>query len=70
MKIVILSFKTNRFFKLNNWDKLKIPLPFSKGIYLWGKEIIDPNKFSDEANFNSKLIFELKANKKMINEYI
>jgi lysophospholipid acyltransferase (LPLAT)-like uncharacterized protein len=70
MKIVILSFKTNKFFKLNNWDKLKIPLPFSKGIYLWGKEIIDPNKFSDEEKFNSKLIFELNANKKMINEYI
>ena len=70
MKIVILSFKTNKFFKLNNWDKLKIPLPFSKGIYLWGKEIIDPKKFSGEENFNTKLIFELNANKKMINEYI
>ena len=32
--------------------------------------VIDPNKFSDEEKFNSKLIFELNANKKMINEYI
>ena len=42
----------------------------SKGIYLWGKEIIDPKKFSDEENFNAKLIFELNANKKIINEHI
>ena len=70
VKIAILSFKTNKFFKLNNWDRLRIPLPFSKGIYLWGKEIIDPKKFSDEENFNAKIIFELNANKKMINEHI
>ena len=70
MKIAILSFKTNKFFKLNNWDKLKVPLPFSKGIYLWGKKIIDPKKFSDEENFNAKLIFELNNNKKIMNEHI
>ena len=32
MKVVFLTFKTNKFFQLNNWDKLKIPLPFGKGI--------------------------------------
>ena len=69
MKIVILSFKTNKFFKLNNWDKLKIPLPFSKGIYLWSKNIIDPNSFNDEENFNKNLILELNNNKKIINDY-
>tara|TARA_B100001093_G_C26849145_1_gene1024234 strand:+ start:1720 stop:2373 length:654 start_codon:yes stop_codon:yes gene_type:complete len=70
MKIAILSFKTNKFFRLNNWDKLKIPLPFSKGIYLWGKEIIDPKKFRDEENFNKKITFELNSNKRIINEHI
>ena len=38
LNIVILSFKTNKYFRINSWDKLKIPLPFSKGIYLWGKD--------------------------------
>ena len=33
LNIAILSFHTNRYFRINSWDKLKIPLPFSKGIY-------------------------------------
>lgn len=29
-KILILDFEIDRSFQLNSWDKLKIPLPFSK----------------------------------------
>ncbi len=70
MKVVFLSFKTDIFFKLNNWDKLRIPLPFSKGIFFWGKKIIDPKKFQSEESFNKQVIFELNNNKKIINDYI
>ncbi len=38
MKVVFLTFKTNNFFQLNNWDKLKIPMPFGKGIFYWGEK--------------------------------
>jgi len=70
MKVVFLSFKTNKFFKLNSWDKLRIPMPFSKGVFFWGKEIIDPKDFKNEENFNKKVILELNNNKKLIDDYI
>tara|TARA_B100000965_G_scaffold357092_1_gene335530 strand:- start:351 stop:1004 length:654 start_codon:yes stop_codon:yes gene_type:complete len=70
MKVVFLSFKTNKFFKLNNWDKLRIPLPFSRGVYLWGKGIVDAKNFQNEENFNARVILELNNNKRLINDYI
>ncbi len=70
MKVVFLSFKTNKFFKLNSWDKLRIPMPFSKGVFFWGKEIIDPKDFQNEENFNKKVTHELNNNKKLIDDYI
>ena len=54
LNIAILSFHTNRYFRINSWDKLKIPLPFSKGIYLWGNEIIQSKEFKNEIDFNKK----------------
>ena len=68
LKIALLTFKTNRFFRLNNWDKLKIPLPFSKGIYFWGKEIINPSHF-DENSLNKFIIENLNKNLKIIDAY-
>ena len=68
LKIALLTFKTNHFFCLNNWDKLKIPLPFSKGIYFWGKEIINPSHF-DENTFNELVIEKLNKNLKIIDAY-
>ena len=68
LKIALLTFKTNRFFRLNNWDKLKIPLPFSKGIYFWEKEIINPSHF-DENSFNEFIIENLNKNLKIIDAY-
>ena len=70
LKVVFLTFKTNKFFKLNNWDKLKIPLPFSKGIFFWGRNILDPKDFQDEIEFNNSITQELNNNKKIINDYI
>tara|TARA_B100000530_G_C15861399_1_gene449467 strand:+ start:108 stop:761 length:654 start_codon:yes stop_codon:yes gene_type:complete len=70
MKIAILSFKTNRFFRLKNWDQLKIPLPFSKGIYLWSKNIINAKNFENEEIFNSKITEELNNNKTLIDSYV
>ena len=70
MKIAILSFKTNNYFRLNNWDQLKIPLPFSRGIYLWGNTIIDSKNFENEDTFNSKIIEELNNNKALIDTYV
>ena len=69
LNIVILSFHTNRYFRINSWDKLKIPLPFSKGIYLWGNEIIQSKEFKNEIDFNKKISDELNKNSERINDY-
>jgi len=69
LNIAILAFHTNRYFRINSWDKLKIPLPFSKGIYLWGNEIIQTKEFKNEIDFNKKISDELNKNSERINDY-
>ena len=69
LKIAILSFRTNKYFRINSWDKLKIPLPFSKGIYLWGNEIIQSKYFENEIDFNKKISNELNKNYEKIYDY-
>jgi lysophospholipid acyltransferase (LPLAT)-like uncharacterized protein len=69
LNIAILSFHTNKYFRLNSWDKLKIPLPFSKGIYLWGDEIIRPKNYENETDFNLKITNELNKNSEKINDF-
>ena len=69
LNIAILAFHTNRYFRINSWDKLKIPLPFSKGIYLWGIEIIQSKEFKNEIDFNKKISDELNKNSERIYDY-
>ena len=69
LNIAILSFHTNRHFLIYSWDKLKIPLPFSKGIYLWGNEIIQSKEFKNEIDFNKKISDELNKNSERIYDY-
>ncbi len=69
LNIAILSFHTNKYFQINSWDKLKIPLPFSKGIYLWGNKIIQSKDFKNEIDFNKKISDELNKNSERINDY-
>jgi len=69
LNIAILSFHTNKYFRINSWDKLKIPLPFSKGIYLWGNEIINSKEFKNETDFNKKISSELNKNSENIYDY-
>ena len=69
LNIAILSFHTNKYFQINSWDKLKIPLPFSKGVYLWGNEIIQSKDFKNEIEFNKKISDELNKNSEKINDF-
>ena len=69
LNIAILSFHTNWYFRINSWDRLKIPLPFSKGIYLWGNEIISSKDFENESDFNKKITDELNKNSENIHDY-
>ena len=69
LNIAILSFHTNKYFRINSWDKLKIPLPFSIGIYLWGNNIIQSKEFKNEIDFNKKISDELNKNSERIYDY-
>ena len=69
LNIAILSFHTNKYFRINSWDKLKVPLPFSKGIYLWGNEIMSSKDFKNESEFNKKITDELNKNSESIHDY-
>tara|TARA_B100000575_G_scaffold284783_1_gene279273 strand:+ start:728 stop:1381 length:654 start_codon:yes stop_codon:yes gene_type:complete len=69
LNVAILSFHTNKYFRINSWDKLKIPLPFSKGIYLWGNKIIQSKDFENEIDFNKKISNELNKNYEKIYDY-
>ena len=69
LNIAILSFHTNKYFRINSWDKLKIPLPFSKGIYLWGNNIIQSKEFKNEIDFNKKISDVLNKNSERIYDY-
>ena len=69
LNIAILSFHTNKYFRINSWDKLKIPLPFSKGVFLWGNEIIQSKNFENEIDFNNKISNELNKNSENIYDY-
>ncbi len=69
LNVAILAFHTNNYFQINSWDKLKIPLPFSKGIYLWGNEIIQSTDFKNETDFNKKISYELNKNSENIYDY-
>ena len=69
LNIAILSFHTNKYFQINSWDKLKIPLPFSKGVYLWGNEIIQSKDFKNEIEFNKKISDELNKNSEKIYDF-
>ncbi len=40
--IVPASYSSSRFIQFNSWDKFKLPLPFSKIVFLVG-DVIDPN---------------------------
>ena len=69
LNVAILSFHTNKYFRINSWDKLKIPFPFSRGIYLWGNKIIEIEDYKNEIDFNIKITDELNKNSEKINDY-
>lgn len=43
-----VSYSTSRRIVLNSWDRMVIPLPFSKGVFIYGQPIKMPENLSDE----------------------
>jgi lysophospholipid acyltransferase (LPLAT)-like uncharacterized protein len=34
--IMPLAYATSRYFQFKSWDKFKLPLPFSRGVFIYG----------------------------------
>ena len=71
IKIVPIAWSTSRFRRLNNWDKSLVPLPFSKGVWVWGKPIEVPKDSSkdDILNITEKLNISLNYYTKLADNY-
>ena len=71
IKIVPIAWSTSRYWRLNNWDKSLVPLPFSKGIWVWGKPIEVPKDSSKEdiSKITEKLNVALNYYTKLADNY-
>ncbi len=46
--IIPFSFNASKKIVLNSWDNFIIPLPFSRGIFIWGNPILVPENSTQE----------------------
>ena len=46
--VVPIAYATSRRILLNSWDRFLLPLPFSRGVFVWGQPIWVP-RGSDAA---------------------
>ena len=68
--IIPLVWSTKKFKIINSWDNFVIPMPFSKGVYSFGKPIYIKKKINENelAMFKQKLELELKRLTKLVNQ--
>ena len=60
--IVPLTFASGRKIRFKSWDRFELPLPFSRGFYLWGRPFrvkADSRDFEEERKNLEKLMNEL-----------
>jgi lysophospholipid acyltransferase (LPLAT)-like uncharacterized protein len=42
--IVPLAYASSRFVTFNSWDRFQLPLPFSKGVFIYGEPVFIPQE--------------------------
>ncbi len=57
------SFDSRKKWVLNSWDNFIIPKPFSKGVFVWGKEIYVPKDADDKMLEEKRLELETELNR-------
>ena len=70
--IIPLVWSTKKFKIVNSWDNFIIPIPFSKGVYSFGKPIyvkkrVNNNEFQISKQ---KLEIEIKRLTKLVDEKV
>jgi lysophospholipid acyltransferase (LPLAT)-like uncharacterized protein len=61
--IIPVAFATSRRRILSSWDKLLIPLPFSRGVFIWGDVIQPPDSNEDAVMENKRQTLEIAITK-------
>ncbi|MBL41869.1 MAG: hypothetical protein CMM49_04315 [Rhodospirillaceae bacterium] len=61
--VIPLVYSSNKSKILNTWDKFIIPLPFCKGVFIWGEEISAPKSSSENDIENTRQLIEAELNK-------
>jgi lysophospholipid acyltransferase (LPLAT)-like uncharacterized protein len=61
--IAPFSFDANKKKVLNSWDNFIIPLPFSKGVFVWGKPIYVPPDATEKKMEEKRLELENELNR-------
>ncbi|MBA4249428.1 MAG: hypothetical protein C0432_01760 [Candidatus Puniceispirillum sp.] len=57
VKVLPLTYSISRFKRLRSWDKFVLPLPFSKGSFIYGK----PLTFSKDQNIDESCLLLQQA---------
>lgn len=47
--MIPITFSTSRRVRLKTWDGFHLPLPFGRGVFLWGKPISPPKSRDEES---------------------
>jgi len=56
--IIPVAYSCKRRVVLNTWDRLILPMPFTKGVFLWGEPIRMPKGASSEEMEAARLLLE------------
>lgn len=56
--IVPLAYASSRYKTFNSWDKFQLPLPFSKGVFIYGDPIFIPQDIKGDDMEKYRLLVE------------
>ena len=56
--IIPVAYSCRRRVVMDTWDRLIVPLPFTRGIFLWGEPVRMPAGASAEEVENARLLLE------------
>ncbi|HZT51806.1 MAG TPA: lysophospholipid acyltransferase family protein [Stellaceae bacterium] len=60
--VVPLAYATRRRRILDTWDRFHLPLPFSRGVFIWGEAIEIPTDLDDAGTERYRALIERRLN--------
>ncbi len=60
--VVPLSYSASRYVERGAWDRLLVPLPFSRGVFVWGESVSVGRRASEAEQEAARLAIEDRLN--------